>query len=89
MQKRYRESIPLAIETGKESTRIFISRAIVSTLLSAVLVLLWSLTGGGFFWPALPMAGLGIAIVARAISLFGEYSEVGIRRAMEDIGQSV
>jgi hypothetical protein len=89
MQEQYRESIPLAAETGKESTRTFISRAIVSTLLSAFLVLVWSLTGGGFFWPVLPMVGLGIAMVARAVSLFGDYSEVGIRRAMEDIGQSV
>jgi len=89
MQEQYRESVPPAIETGKETTRVFISRAIVWALLSAFLVLVWSLTGGGFFWPALPMVGLGIAIVARAVSLFGEYSEVGIRKAMEDIGQSV
>lgn len=30
---------------------------------SGLLILVWALTGGGFFWPALPMAGMLVAAV--------------------------
>lgn len=86
MQAEDIESVPLGAGAGGRPAGRFVGRAVAGVTLSAFLVLVWYFTGGGFFWPVLPLAGLGVAIVVRAVVELGEYSELKIRRAMEDIG---
>ncbi|MFA4927228.1 MAG: ATP-binding protein [Patulibacter sp.] len=39
----------------------------ISVLLAAVVVAVWALTGGGRFWPMLPVTGLGFAFAVLAV----------------------
>ena len=43
---------------------------LIYALVNAMLVLIWWMTGAGFFWPIFPLAGWGIGVVANAIDAF-------------------
>ena len=52
------------------------------------LVVIWYLTGAGFFWPAFPMFGWGIGIVFHAWDVFWpQPSETAVRTAMDRIAR--
>jgi hypothetical protein len=52
--------------------------------ITVVLVVIWAVTGAGFFWPVFPMIGFAIAIGSQARSLFGRgITEEQIQREMD------
>ena len=48
----------------------FRMHVMIYLLVNAMLVLIWAMTGAGFFWPAFPIAGWGIGVVANAIDVY-------------------
>jgi hypothetical protein len=57
----------------------------IYALVNGMLVLIWAMTGAGFFWPAFPMAGWGIGVVANAYDVYmrTEPSEADITAEMD------
>ena len=52
------------------------------------LVVIWYLTGAGFFWPAFPMFGWGIGLIFHAWDvLWPQPSENAVRAAMDRISR--
>jgi hypothetical protein len=52
------------------------------------LVVIWYLTGAGFFWPAFPMLGWGIGVIFHAWDvLWPQPSETAVRTAMDRIAR--
>jgi len=50
------------------------------------LVVIWYLTGAGFFWPAFPMFGWGIGVIFHAWDvLWPQPNETAVRAAMDRI----
>ena len=39
---------------------------------SALLVVIWAVSGAGFFWPIFPMIGMGLAIGVQAWNVYGQ-----------------
>jgi hypothetical protein len=44
---------------------------LIYVMVNAFLVVVWAMTGSGFFWPVFPMAGWGIGVVANAWDAYG------------------
>jgi hypothetical protein len=56
---------------------------------NALLVLIWAVTSGGYFWPVWPMLGWGIGVAAHAVSVYAgssEISEAQIDRELRRLG---
>ena len=52
------------------------------------LVVIWYLTGAGFFWPAFPLFGWGIGLIFHAWDvLWPQPSETAVRSAMDRIAR--
>ena len=52
---------------------------------NALLVLIWAMSGAGYFWPVWPMFGWGIGVAAHAAGVFfgpSEISEADIDREL-------
>ena len=43
---------------------------LIYLLVNGMLVLIWGMTGAGFFWPAFVMAGWGIGLVANGVDAY-------------------
>ncbi|HET8928507.1 MAG TPA: 2TM domain-containing protein [Microbacterium sp.] len=54
-----------------KAKRGFWNFLLVAVVISALMVVVWALTGMGYFWPMWPMFGLAIAVVFSAIGAFG------------------
>ena len=56
-------------------------------LVNGLLVVIWALTGHGFFWPAFPLAGWGLGLIFHAWDTFGSagFSEERIHWEMEHL----
>jgi hypothetical protein len=54
-------------------------------LVNGFVVLIWAITGSGFFWPVFPIAAWGIGLVLSAWDVYWrrEITEQDIRRKME------
>ncbi len=50
--------------------RAFWSQAITFGVITVVLIVIWALTGAGFFWPAFVMLGFAVALAAQARRAF-------------------
>ncbi len=53
---------------------------------NALLVLIWAITSGGFFWPVWPMLGWGIGVASHAARVYlgpAEISEAEIERELQ------
>ena len=48
----------------------------VYVAVNAFLVLIWAMTGAGYFWPVWPMLGWGIAVVIQALKVYAGTSEI-------------
>lgn len=57
-------------------------------LVNGFLVVIWAITGAGFFWPAFPILGWGIGLFFHAWDTYsGEPSEDRIRREMDRLSE--
>ena len=75
-----RKEALLRLRKKREFGAHLISYIMVNTLL----VVVWGVTGAGFFWPLFPLMGWGIGLVFHAWDTFGRPpTEEGIRREME------
>ncbi|HSL68042.1 MAG TPA: 2TM domain-containing protein [Actinomycetota bacterium] len=65
--------------------REFQAHLLAYVLVNAFLVVIWAVTGSGFFWPIFPVLGWGIGIAFHAWDVFGEQrpTEDRIQREME------
>jgi len=56
----------------------------VYVLVNAFLVLIWAVTGAGFFWPVFVMAAWGIGVIMNIWDVYrAEPTEAEVRREME------
>jgi hypothetical protein len=62
--------------------RDFRSHVFIYVAVNAMLVVIWAVTGSGFFWPIFPIIGWGIAVAANAWDVYGRkpITEDEIRR---------
>ena len=65
--------------------RDFRTHIFIYLLVNAMLIVIWAVTGAGFFWPVFPLVGWGIGIGANAWDVYGRkpISEEEIRRETE------
>jgi 2TM domain len=60
----------LAVSRLKKK-RDFGTHIVVYVIVNAMLVAIWAITGGGFFWPIFPILGWGIGVAANAWDVYG------------------
>lgn len=65
--------------------RDFRGHVFIYVAVNAMLVAIWAITGGGFFWPIFPILGWGVGVVANAWDVYGRkpIGEDEIRRETE------
>jgi hypothetical protein len=51
--------------------RDFRGHVFIYVAVNAMLVVIWAVTGSGFFWPIFPILGWGIGVAANAWYAFG------------------
>ena len=51
--------------------KAFNTHLAVYAVVNAFLILIWGVTGGGYFWPMWPLAGWGIGLAIHAWTTFG------------------
>lgn len=51
--------------------RDFRSHVFIYVLVNAMLVVIWAVTGAGFFWPVFPILGWGVGVGANAWDVYG------------------
>lgn len=67
--------------------REFQAHLLSYVLVNGFLIAIWAtVAGGGFFWPAFPIAGWGIGLIFHAWDVYGsEPSEAEIEREMNKL----
>lgn len=67
--------------------RDFGRHLMIYLLVNAFLVVIWAVSGGGFFWPVFPIVGWGVAVLFNAWDIFqsGDPDEARITREMDRI----
>jgi hypothetical protein len=70
-----------------EKQRGFKGHVLVYVLVNTFLVVIWSVTGAGFFWPIFPIVGWGIGVVMNAWDVYWseEFGEERIQREIDRI----
>lgn len=65
--------------------RDFRGHLFIYVAVNAMLVVIWAITGGDFFWPIFPILGWGVGVAANAWDVYGRkpISEEEIRRETE------
>ncbi len=67
----------------------FHAHLLVYVLVNTFLVIIWAMTGAGFFWPVFFIVGWGIGVVMNAWDVYREPpSEDQIRREMDRLRHS-
>lgn len=70
-----------------KAQRAFRGLVITSIGVLALMVVIWAVSGGGYFWPIWVVFGLGIALITTAWQAYGprdhEISEDEIKREMD------
>jgi len=63
----------------------FRNHVLAYLVVNAAIVVIWAMTGSGFFWPVFPILGWGIGVIFHARDVYGgqEITEDDIRREME------
>jgi len=86
------DSVPRTDEELREQAirqlkkkRDFATHVFIYIAVNAMLVVIWAVTGAGFFWPVFPIVGWGIGIAANAWDVYARkpISEDEIRRETE------
>ncbi len=71
-----------AIKRIKEK-RDFTSHLVVYLAVNTLLVVVWAMSGSGYFWPVWPIVGWGIGVAMHAFETFrSPISEEAIQREM-------
>jgi hypothetical protein len=67
----------------------FRAHLLAYVLVNSFFVVIWAITGSGFFWPVLPMAGWGIGLAFHAREAYGRTypTEDEIRQEMERLSE--
>jgi hypothetical protein len=60
-----------------QARRDALSLTLTGPLVTAVLLVVWAVTGAGYFWPIWPMLGMSIALVVALWRAFGPTSQAG------------
>lgn len=78
-----------AVESLKRKSE-FHAHLLAYVLINGFLVVIWNVTGSGFFWPAFPIAGWGIGLAFHAWDTYVERppSEERIRREMDRLSHT-
>lgn len=64
--------------------RDFYGHLLIYVLVNGFLVIIWALTGQGFFWPGVVLGAWGIGLLANAWEVFGrQIDEERIQREMQ------
>lgn len=65
--------------------RDFAAHLLMYIMVNSFLVVIWAITGAGFFWPVFPIVGWGIGVVMNAWDVWrgDDFSEEAIAREME------
>jgi hypothetical protein len=65
--------------------RDFRGHVFIYVAVNAMLVVIWAVTGAGFFWPIFPILGWGVGVAANAWDVYGRkpIGEDEIRRETE------
>jgi hypothetical protein len=73
-----------AVERLKKK-RDFRTHVFMYVVVNAMLVGIWAIVGGGFFWPIFPILGWGIGVAGNAWDVYGRrpISEEEIQREAE------
>jgi len=68
-----------------KAKRDFKNHLAIYLIVNGLLVIIWAVGGGGYFWPAWPIAGWGIGVAFNAWNVYFEkpITENEIRREME------
>lgn len=68
--------------------RDFHTHLFIYALVNAVLIVIWAVTGAGFFWPVFVIGGWGAGVAANAWDVYVRkpISEEEIRRETERLG---
>jgi hypothetical protein len=56
--------------------REFYAHLTTYVVVNAAIILVWALTGAGYFWPAWVLFGWGIGLVLHGLSVFGPLRDV-------------
>ena len=64
-------SDPERADERAQARRDFVAFTISGPLVTAVLLVIWAVTGGGYFWPIWPMLGMSIALLVALWRAFG------------------
>jgi uncharacterized ion transporter superfamily protein YfcC len=51
--------------------RDFRTHIVIYVLVNTMLVVIWAVTGAGFFWPVFPILGWGVGVGANAWDVYG------------------
>jgi hypothetical protein len=57
--------------TRLKKKRDFTTHLVIYVLVNSMLVGIWAVTGGDFFWPIFPILGWGIGVGANAWDVYG------------------
>jgi hypothetical protein len=69
--------------------REFGAHLLAYVMVNTLLVVVWAVTGAGFFWPVFPLMGWGIGLIFHAWDTFsGTPSEDRISREMDRLRKS-
>ncbi|HEX5948420.1 MAG TPA: 2TM domain-containing protein [Actinomycetota bacterium] len=72
-----------------QKKREFGAHLISYVMVNALLIAIWAIAGGGFFWPIFPLMGWGIGIVFHAWDTYSRPpTDDQIRREMERLRTS-
>jgi hypothetical protein len=72
-----------------KSKRDFRMHVLMYVLVNALLIVIWAVSGAGFFWPLFVLGGWGIGVAANAWEVYGRgpITEEEIRREQERLRQ--
>jgi hypothetical protein len=86
-EEELRQAALSSIKRKRDFTQHLVSYVVIN----AVLIGIWALSGGGYFWPAWVLAGWGVGIVFHAWDTFGRrrmVTEEQVSREMDRLRRS-
>lgn len=68
--------------SASKNERDFRSHVVIYLAVNTMLVVIWAVSGAGFFWPIWPILGWGVGLALNAWTLYGQrpFTEDDIRK---------